>query len=485
MIEYLYRFRSIEALLGKYAELEKQEIYFASPELLNDPVEGFKDMYWSGGEIIWKNLLKHYLLCLEQVCVMAIIGGEDHPIDSALHIPVFKTVKDFPTKESLAIYQEICTRFFVREEIKKYPELLASRTSRIRQNELVFYLRLLHYHALDTILSIYEKHNLLPIRADDDPIRNLAAQDINIAEMVEAINNQELSRPDIEDLAEKLYAAAKSAQSQIDLILQYNSNNSRNNEMLVFSSFPEEYVKQLSRLVHGNWYTACFLTDYSNPSMWGYYGDNHKGACLKFRTPTWQDKPSIDLYGITGISGNQDRVTPIYGNQKQQFHKINYEDKYPEIDFFRSISKMSLSALNESWYCDEQGAISSCAIEIHNPEEEWRKKYWATFYRTITTKLRQWGHEQEFRLILTPTVMDYSPVEHRKFKYQLNDLEGIIFGINTSAQDRHSIMKIIEEKCRTEGRGDFKFYQAYYARHSARIEIQEMGLVKFNAPTIT
>jgi hypothetical protein len=32
------------------------------PEL-NDPLEGFKDLFWKGDVIVWKNLLRHYLLC--------------------------------------------------------------------------------------------------------------------------------------------------------------------------------------------------------------------------------------------------------------------------------------------------------------------------------------------------------------------------------------------------------------------------------------
>lgn len=76
MPEFLYRFRSAEALLGERKELENQEIYFAAPDQLNDPVEGYKDIFWFGDAIVWKNLLKHYLLCLEQVCALFIIGGK-------------------------------------------------------------------------------------------------------------------------------------------------------------------------------------------------------------------------------------------------------------------------------------------------------------------------------------------------------------------------------------------------------------------------
>ena len=42
-----YRFRSSKYLLCEpYSELERQTIYFSSPEELNDPMEGFRDMVW-------------------------------------------------------------------------------------------------------------------------------------------------------------------------------------------------------------------------------------------------------------------------------------------------------------------------------------------------------------------------------------------------------------------------------------------------------
>jgi|GEM_PF-6927014 DNA-binding response OmpR family regulator len=49
MISSLYRFRSLYWLLDQ-GELEKQEIYFAKPEQLNDPMEGFRDIFWKGGD---------------------------------------------------------------------------------------------------------------------------------------------------------------------------------------------------------------------------------------------------------------------------------------------------------------------------------------------------------------------------------------------------------------------------------------------------
>jgi hypothetical protein len=40
-MEEIYRFRRIKNLLGEHQELERQEIYFATPSQLNDPMEGY------------------------------------------------------------------------------------------------------------------------------------------------------------------------------------------------------------------------------------------------------------------------------------------------------------------------------------------------------------------------------------------------------------------------------------------------------------
>lgn len=60
----LYRFRTLNGLLGEFEELEKQSIFFAPPKLLNDPMEGLRLIHFKGDEILWNNFFKHYLLTL-------------------------------------------------------------------------------------------------------------------------------------------------------------------------------------------------------------------------------------------------------------------------------------------------------------------------------------------------------------------------------------------------------------------------------------
>jgi len=459
-MQLLYRFRRTEALLGKYKELERQEIYFPSPGELNDPIEGFKDMFWLGDEIVWKNLIKHYLLCLESICETFLIDGENFLI-APVNIPVFKTASDFPTPAYQGLYQEICELFFKNTLAAQWPHLLASRAGPIRRNELYAYLSSLHIYALNTIFAVYENHELMQRRPDGDPFRRFEIRDV-IGEGVKWANNKEERRPDVEDGIERFHATTRHLSSEANLTAMYNSPTetiAQKNRRMLFGRFPEEYLKCLERLVYPQWYAATFTGNYNNLSMWGHYGDGHKGVCLIFRTSTINDEPHLNLQGID-----------------YRFYKIEYARKYPEIDFFGSMGVLPIPALNRCWYFDENKIRSRCAGALYDDEDAWRKRYWNTFHKGITTKLCSWSYEDEYRLIHTPGDIDVSEKSRRKLRYRFNDLDGIVFGIRTAEDAKSDIIRIIEGKCRSENRSDFKFYQAFYSRKDAQAEAAKMLL---------
>ncbi len=56
----VYRFRSIDALIGTYKELYRQTIYLARPDQLNDVAEDTVNVVWKGDDILWPNLISYY-----------------------------------------------------------------------------------------------------------------------------------------------------------------------------------------------------------------------------------------------------------------------------------------------------------------------------------------------------------------------------------------------------------------------------------------
>jgi hypothetical protein len=166
---HFYRFRPAHHLLAGYRELERQEIFFASPEKLNDPLDGFKDVFWLGDSVLWTNLFKHYLLCLMHTMVVALISGSESvfPADQTF---VFLTEDILKTPQLREIYREICNFFFKGDDYGALPNLLSQR-QQVRRNELECYLRLIHFRAVYAIYSIFELRGHVPPLPQDDPLR--------------------------------------------------------------------------------------------------------------------------------------------------------------------------------------------------------------------------------------------------------------------------------------------------------------------------
>ena len=212
------------------------------------------------------------------------------------------------------------------------------------------------------------------------------------------------------------------------------------------------YLKEIERLLWPKWYTACFMKHYHNSSVWGHYTEGHKGACLIFKSN------GFELYQGAGKSVQPTRLA-----------KIKYITKPAHVDFFRSISRLTVKDAKEHWYTDEQGNISECASHIPFDGDmdsaamrDWQNRHWDTFYRDITVKSKDWKYEEEYRLILEDGLSEFKEGESRTLKYDFRSLKGIIFGINTFDEHRLRIIEIIQKK-EDYGRTDFKFYQAYYS----------------------
>jgi len=61
----VYRFRDTNKLLDEYHELENQTIHFSPLECLNDPMEGYLNLFFMGDRIVWENLFFHYIVCID------------------------------------------------------------------------------------------------------------------------------------------------------------------------------------------------------------------------------------------------------------------------------------------------------------------------------------------------------------------------------------------------------------------------------------
>ena len=442
-----FRFRSIDQVLGKYQELERQTIYFASPEELNDPMEGFRNLVWNGDKIVWTNLFKHYVHSLFWTFGLVQVAGNTDEL-GANDILVEKRWNEPPNPQAKILFEKIWDGVFSKCELSKFSEKLANTKHKVRHNELMYYIWHIHFTFLLEIKRNVEKE-IFP-KSMSQPIENLSPQ---LGNKIYELINQIRDEKEIEAIYIDVY------QQIIKMHFKHKYNPCTNstgklekNIRLLLFDFPQIYLKRLESLLWPPWYTACFMKNYQNSSAWGHYGDGHKGVCLIFESEESDTSDSLAL----------DR-------NPENFHEIRYAKKTVEIDFFRSIGMLPKDTLMKLWYSDQDGNLSKSGAHIQTDKDIdlWLKKYWDDFNPSIITKTKDWSYEQEYRLILG----DIGEIEktERTLKYEFDSLKGIIFGIKTSNEDKSKIIKIIEKKCQEEKRKEFLFFQAYYSHESGDI----------------
>jgi hypothetical protein len=475
MISHLYRFRPANAVLGKYEELAKQEIYFSPPEELNDPMEGYKDVFWLGDRIVWRNLLRHYLLCLLKTTAVCLMAGPD--LDRALlKTLIFSAYQDLPDTRVRTIYQRACEAFIADSNIQQLIEALANRVSPLRRDELTHTLRAVHPFALSVLLKQWKHEGIGGFFRDLDALRTHAAA------MNDAIARVAAMKPPEQEAAEVIFAGSELMVAQMELIQDSNNPPPPESQALIFVTrdFPARYVQALDELIHPPCFAACFVANPADASMWGTYGDSHTGVCLKFKTTADSEgRPALNLNGITGWRGGAGMASePIRSFHPRSFYKVNYSESYPEIDFFNSLGRLPIPLLNAVWYTDADGERSTCHSVHSLDTDAWRQKYWESFQSGAICKTSEWAHEQEYRLLLWSSLHEFRDKPSRKLQYKFSDLTGIIFGAKTATEDKLKIMKIVEDKCRAEKRSDFEFHQAQYSRKDRGFKIAPLTLIK-------
>lgn len=472
MPDHLYRFRSTGMLLGK-RELQLQKIYFCPPDQLNDPIEGFKDIFWIGDDIVWRSLLKNYVMTLVQVGIVWFTGAPGGP--DFVRNAVKLTPEDIADADIRAMCESAMVTFLKEPAVTTFIEEMAQREIPIRRFELLNFLRLLHPFAAGAAAAELLNRRILPSAAFIDvlnlpKLREKAVDFIKSASVLRA-------SPDDAKAKDVLFSASESAAMQIELIGEFMARERGvpQNVIYFLRYFTADYVSALDGLVHPDWFVACFSANPTNASMWGTYGHGHRGICLKFRTtPDGAGKPSLPLQRAVGMTGDD----IIYDFQPLEFRKVEYEAKFPPIDFFRTLGGLRIVQLNHFWYRGEDGKVSVCRRAHDSDEQAWRNRYWDNFAANSGVKTNDWQHEQEYRLVLHSYFFNLSETSMRLLDYRFEDLTGIVFGARTALKDKLEIMRIIEEKCHAVGRTDFEFSEVRYAPETGTFNTHTLSLLK-------
>lgn len=474
MDDFVYRFRPVHRLLAKdgvSGELDGTHIYFAAPEQLNDPLEGYKDIFYNGDNIAWTNVVKHYLRCL-------LHHVTDHFIDpqgpgSAFPINILLHPEHLPDRLQ-NIHTKITENFFTLTDIVDFISTWREH-SKVRRGELFYYLDMIHIPAIQVIFEHLTKMGFL--NGDSTEVQASASKRLEHLRLI----TEQRKKDNSSDESDKDGLLAKHFRMTMELRLldKYKRQGKPQlpHTIAVIEDLPEAFCNALEKIIFPSWYTACFMQSCTNSAIWGSYGGNHKDVCLKFRIEKKDTNKGLHLIAPNGGSGNRKTYSINYTNEFFPFHEVSYDREFVSLDFFDSLGQLTQSSLMKNWLMDDKKNRSTRAENVLVNFENWRNEYWKNFYHSNTVKLDDWASEREYRIILTSTINDLTPIELRKVKYNFDSLEGIIFGINTSLEHKCELIARIESLSKKFDRSEFSFYQARYDEKTRKIAIDKLSLL--------
>lgn len=456
---YFYRFRSLDKLLGeKYKELEKQELVYSKFEDLNDPMDGLKQLYWEGDEILWKNLIRHYVGCVLTTMKDILLGSV-----SDKYVPVDCVYQFRDSPKFKAVFLEACDAYFSIEKYKVLPAQLA-KMGRIGREELITVLTVMHNEVLEVIDPLLVKHGLKEKLIFGRPTGAAEISTLFFHALKEIDNNEKEKE---QGLTPKLFMKLLKTMSDSNDYDLYRNSKPGTNQFFLTRGLSKEYVNQLEALMYPNCYTISFTEDYTNPSVWAHYANAHEGVCLKFKASKTKERDYPHIY----LKKNDENEY-----QPNSFQKVNYTTDNILFNFFTCLGKLPIPLVLEYWYMDN-GKISEIGKRTHENMDSWRKKYWDQLHKCLVTKMPDWAYEKEYRMIIYP-YDNFNEVEKRKFTYKFSDLEGIIFGVKTPMADQVKIMDIIFAKCKKEDRKTFKFYKSVLNAQTGKVDVEEIPIFK-------
>src|SRR6185437_6092387 len=260
----MYRFRKIENLLGKHQELESQEIYFSPPEDLNDPMEGYKDVFWKGDAIVWKNFIINYVRSIEYTFTVALLYPDK--ILTEQDILVTPNPEAYKAVGMKVFLQQILNDLFSNEFIKVLPKAFAERSNVIRQAELISYLEFIHPFVIKSVSKIYNERGFLkkPILTKD--LLDLSQLGTKSKNLVNLINRLEAENNHIPNAAEKFFLLANMTSQQVKLMSRYDNEgeNFQPNTFFLISEYPTKFITALETIIFPKWYSASFMLDCRN-----------------------------------------------------------------------------------------------------------------------------------------------------------------------------------------------------------------------------
>lgn len=450
------------------AEIKNGTFYFASREELNDPIEGHVKLYFQGDQLAWEGLLKNYIcslfISIERFLVVSpIIDYHNKSLEDILKdlnsTTVIVDIHHFDTVPLGKILKDLGIIFLNDESVQKLVSIYGSREEKCFSKELKLILRAVHYKAFNICIQHF-KSNGFTINVPEMPsTSDFPFESLKKMNHSEWIKFAEEAEDSITDMMEWLNSITKISQEYATINNQIPYNHKQHMTWASIQvNFPKIYVERLQDVIYPNGYVVCFSTTPTDSAMWGNYAQNHQGICFIYETKTLNKQNFMQ-----------------FGSRNLKVTKITYSKKVIERNFFTTFGRLTYAQI-QSWLTGKDGATSKL-MDTFSEESlvSWRNKYWNDYVEKFHRKNPAWKHEKEYRILLHDTFYQYDKKENRYLQYEPSSLKGIIFGINTSVDDKCEIIQTIQKA------GDkFKnveFFQAEYEENTQKIIIRKKSFL--------
>ena len=443
----IYKYRSMDSLL-KFEELEKNYIHFSPFSELNDPLDGYINIEFEGDKILWTNFFKNYIFSF-----FAFYGYVKINIE-------YNFIKRMPKE-----FEEnfLINTGFIHDVIEKQDDLkkqcykllnsnlvqtiiedLEARVDPIYYDELYEYLTKIH----DCIV----KNDAIAIPKEDKRAYFKSSQSVESVKLIQA-------------------HMIRSSINGIDLMSSYYF-------------FPKHYMDNLGQLMYEIPYVSSFSKDPLSLPMWGYYANSSKGVCLIFKTT--KNDNNVDVLYLSESPKSVLNGRPV-NKEAYHFTKVDYKDSLSKISFFKFLGTRPRKEVIDYWYKFNE-IVSPKVYDIYKDLKQYRKDYWEKWDNIINTKIKDWEHEKEYRIFKVDTISDYTYnnkrlndsviKENRRLYYDIDSLDGVIFGINTSGEDMNKIISMLVKKMKlSKTKSELNIFVVKYVGSSGKIDLKQLGFI--------
>lgn len=414
-------------------------------------------MYWSGDFFLWENLVKHYIYCAVNHYLRAMHSESDEEIPTKVH--VFFTIHDVePEIRDICI--EASSKVLSQKTIKDYIKLISTGNRVVYRHELLAHLKTMHPYIFSVVKDTLIHHDWLQYNGT----KRLSQADYLDIVQFHLDNIPKVVNATIEEIFTTV--ALIMEQDEFANCLINSKFYTDKVHYFMYSGFPGAFCKALNSLMMNDWYTACFMSECSDSSLWGTYGDSHRGLCLKYKAEKKGTGYTIPLRLPTHMRNGQIRTEYV----DAELEKMSYTSKHEQANFFHSMDAVSDHDLEAYWYTGSKDRQAATIITKGRSPESVRQ----TAKAVMLTKMDDWRKENEYRLILSPNTFSLEDKNDRFVTYPAESLDGVIFGINTPIAIKAKVAQILAKICHESG-AKINVYQAKYDDESGKITHEKLN----------